>query len=455
VKALASTSPAGVTTVAHDPRKGSASPRLDRILQRTRLDLGQPHLQVLHSPDGTSRTPTLRFSYVTATHDATGGLMAVTRRVVLVGPSYPYRGGIVDHTAALAANLHAAGALAEFAAWGSQFPRRIYRGSQDSPAREVQPPGGPSLTHDLHWNRPDSWMRVGRRLGELADNMTIVVSSPLQTPAFSVIAAAFRNTAGRATSRINAIIHNIRPHEPTAWDALLTRSLLRIPDVTIVHSQAQCDEGVRLGGRDVRSVELPFHPPGGIRRGRHGGGERRQNRLAFIGFVREYKGLDLLLRALARTDTKPHLVILGEFWEPRDRYEKLIRDLCLQDRVEIDAGFARGEDISETLARVDAVVLPYRTATGSQQPRLAFAHGVPVIITPIAGLLEQVSDGADAVVAARPDPDAIATAIDRFYGDGEWLRLRHGVCQPDAAMEWSRYLAALGIGSGSDSGQGS
>jgi D-inositol-3-phosphate glycosyltransferase len=380
--------------------------------------------------------------------------MANTRRAVLVGPSNPDRGGIVDHTAALAANLHAAGALAEFAAWGSQFPRRLYRGSQDSPIREIDPPGGPCLTHDLHWNRPDSWLRVGRRLGGLADILTIVVSSPLQVPAVSVIATAFRGTAGRTTSRINAIIHNIRPHEPAAWDTLLTRALLRIPDVTIVHSKAQRDEAGRLGGRDVRSVDLPFHPPGGIRRGRHGAAERRQDRLAFIGFVREYKGLDLLLRALARTEAEPHLVILGEFWEPRDRYEKLIRDLGLDGRVEINAGFARGEHISATLARVDAVVLPYRTATGSQQPRLAFAHGVPVIITALAGLLEQVSDGTDAVIAARPDVDAIAMAIDRFYRDGEWLRLRRGVRQPDAALEWSRYLKALGIGSGSDTDSG-
>lgn len=368
-------------------------------------------------------------------------------RAVLVGPSRPYRGGIVDHTTALAAHIHTTGSLAEFAAWGRQFPRAVHRGSKDSPPRQPAPPVEPYLTRDLHWNRPDTWMRIGRRSGELGENLTIVVSSPLQAPAFWAIAGAFRKTSVRATSRVNAIFHNVLPHEPAAWHTKLTRALLQIPDVTIVHSQAQLGEALRLGGRDVRSVELPFHPPSGIRQGRHGAGERRQDRLAFIGFVREYKGLDLLLEALSRTDTRPDLIILGEFWEPREKYERQIRDLGLSDRVQIDAGFASGEDISATLGRVDAVVLPYRTATGSQQPRVAFAHGVPVIITDTGGLIEQVREGTDAVVAEQPDADAIATAINRFYSNGEWLRLRRGVRRPNSALEWSRYLAALGIGS--------
>lgn len=365
-------------------------------------------------------------------------------RVALVGPSAPYRGGIVDHTNALARELDRAEVLAEFAAWGRQFPKFAhpsgvvpFRG-KDDPTPIAQ------TTFDLHWNRPDSWVRVGRRLSKAATHLVFAVTSPLQLPAFRAITAAFRSSRSATPRTVNAIFHNVLPHEPSIWDRALSRALLTVADSNVVHATQQAAEAAKLGAANVRVLVLPFHPPQGVRLGRHPGSDRRFDRLAFLGFVREYKGLDILLRAIARAKTRPHLVVLGEFWEPRARYDDLIEELRLTDRVNIHDGFATGPALSSALSEVDGMVLPYRSATASQQPRLAFAHGVPVIATEVGGLTVDLRHGVDAMIC-EPTVSGLARTIDAFYTDGQWLHLRRRVSPPDPAAEWSSYLSGLGV----------
>jgi glycosyltransferase involved in cell wall biosynthesis len=224
---------------------------------------------------------------------------------------------------------------------------------------------------------------------------------------------------------------------------MLMRRVLRCADRVIVHSAAEARLAQELGARATSSVALPFHPPDGLRIGPHEAAQRRLDTLGFLGFVRPYKGLDLLLSALAISETRPRLIVQGEFWEPLGRYEQMLEHLGLTSRVELRPGYATGPDMSEVLKRIDALVLPYRSATGSQQPRVAFAGGVPVIATAVGDLADQVSDGIDGLIVDRIGAEALASAIDRFYTDGAWKRLRGGVRPPLADDEWARYLAAV------------
>lgn len=369
-------------------------------------------------------------------------------RIALVGPSSAFPGGIAQHTSELASRLDEAHLLVEHASWGRQFPRRVRPGAHhvvSSGQHSVRADGSAQLSHDLRWDRPGSWLRTGRRLRAVADLLIIVVSSPLQLPAVRALAASFRGS-GRSRSAgrgVQLIVHNVLPHERSRFDPPAMRRLLRTADRVIVHSAAEAELAATLGAREVTRVPLPFHPPEGLRVGPHPAGGRRLDTLGFLGFVRPYKGLDILLEALAATESRPRLIVQGEFWEPIERHKQLIAELGLTERVNLRPGYASGPQMSDVLGQIDALVLPYRSATGSQQPQIAFAAGVPVITTSVGALGEQVTEGVNGTVVRNANPLAIAHAIERFYADDNWLRLRRGVTAPTVDEAWSHYLSAL------------
>lgn len=369
-------------------------------------------------------------------------------RIALVGPSSAFPGGIAQHTAELASRLDEARLLVEHASWGRQFPRSLRPGRQravGSGERPIGESGRAQVSHDLHWDRPSSWLRTGRRLRHVADRLVIVVSSPLQLPAVRVLATSFRETARSDPARrdVLLVVHDVLPHERARFDQLLMRRVLGTADQIVVHSGTEEQVARELGARVVKPVRLPFHPPEGLRSGPHPAGGRRLHALGFIGFVRPYKGLDILLEALALTKSQPRLVVQGEFWEPIKQYQRLIASLALIERVDLRPGYASGSEISETFGQIDALVLPYRSATGTQQPQLAFMHGVPIIASAAASFASGVQHGRDGILITDLTAESVAQAIDEFYRNGLWHTLRSQVRPPSADEDWDRYLAAV------------
>jgi glycosyltransferase involved in cell wall biosynthesis len=165
--------------------------------------------------------------------------------------------------------------------------------------------------------------------------------------------------------------------------------------------------------------------------------------LLFFGIVRPYKGLDVLLRALARAGDGFTLTVAGEFWAGLDATRVLVSELGLEDRVELRPGYVPVREIGGLLRRADALVLPYRSATASQNVWLAFAHGVPVIATRTGTFCEQVSDDVDGLLCEPGDGASLAAALVRFGGPGVAERLRHGVRAVEPGALWEAYLDAL------------
>lgn len=377
--------------------------------------------------------------------------MTRATRVAVVGPGPPHRGGIVDHTVELVRRLRSRRLLSEHAVWRAPFPLLLHPDGRDvldrrdEAARTVVPP-----TSDLRWWDPSGWIRIGRRLGHDNDLIVIVVTSPRQVPAIAAIARSFRSAApGRR--RVHLIVHNVFPHERARSDVRLMRRLLSTGDAILVHSPGEAALAHGLGAHDVRVMRLPLHAPDGIIGGSHPAGDERHDALGFFGFVRPYKGLEDLIRALALTRSTPRLTVLGRFWEPVERYRALVDASGLSDRVELRDRFASAAELTSLLAAVDAVALPYRTATGTQQPRLAQLRGVPAIVTDVGDLGSQVRDDIDGIVVPASLTDrgpedraaALASAIDAFYEGERWRRLRSGVRPPDADAEWDAYLDVL------------
>lgn len=349
-------------------------------------------------------------------------------RIALVGPAFPYKGGGAQHTTELAHRLRAAGHEVVLESWKAQYPGFLYPGRQtiDVPEGEVFP----ETRRSLSWRRPDGWVRTGRRLRSY-DLVVLAVLSSVQVPAYLGLLLGIGGRAG-----VVALCHNVLPHEPRPYDRPLMRALLRRVDGVLAHSEEQAALARSLGADSVAVAELPAHLPVTGPERDHEAGVR--GRLLFFGIVRPYKGLDVLLRALP---DGVGLTVAGEFWGGLEETRALIGDLGLTDRVDLRPGYVPAEEIGPLFAGCDALVLPYRSATASQNVLMAFEHGVPVIATRVGGFPSQIREGVDGLLADPGDEASLREAITGFYRDPE--KYRAGVDRPDPEPVWSLYLRAL------------
>jgi glycosyltransferase involved in cell wall biosynthesis len=383
-------------------------------------------------------------------------------KLALVGPAYPYKGGGARHTTELAHRLTAAGHDVVIESWKAQYPGFLYPGQQTI----AEPEGEPfaATRRRLAWYRPDGWLRTGRRLGRAYDALVLAVLSPVQVPAYLGITAG----AGRR-ARVVALCHNVLPHERSRIDRPLMGALLRRADGVLVHSTEQAELARGLTDRPVRVAALPPHlphsadrPDGPDGRGGEdaaggepdgptgsgdtstaGGGPAPRGHLLFFGIVRPYKGLDVLLRALAAGPADVTLTVAGEFWGGVEDTRRLVAELGLGDRVELRPGYVPAADVPGLFAAADALVLPYRAATASQNVWMAHEYGLPVIATRAGALAAEVRDGVDGLLCAPGDVEDLAGALKRFYAAGEPARLRAGVRPVDPTPFWNGYVETL------------
>ncbi|MBE1590296.1 glycosyltransferase family 4 protein [Nonomuraea angiospora] len=349
-------------------------------------------------------------------------------RIAIVGPTYPYKGGGAQHTTELAHRLAAQGHDVVIESWRAQYPSFLYPGQQTISAPEGTP--FPKTLRELDWRRPDGWVAAGRRLRS-ADLVVLAVLSPVQVPAYLGILYGIRRKV-----RTIALCHNVLPHERKPYDEPLMKALLKRVDGVLTHSEQQAGLARGLTGSPVSVAALPPHLPSTNAEK----STQVHRRLLFFGIVRPYKGLDLLLRALPDGIS---LTVAGEFWGGLEETRALVAELGLGDRVELRPGYVAAEDVPGLFARADALVLPYRNATASQNVWLGHEHGVPVIATRVGALADHVTDGVDGLLVEPGDAGALRAAIERFYASGEPERLRSGVKAVDPEPFWSAYAGAL------------
>jgi hypothetical protein len=169
-----------------------------------------------------------------------------------------------------------------------------------------------------------------------------------------------------------------------------------------------------------------------------------RHRLLFFGIVRPYKGLDLLLRALAEVGSEVSLTVAGEIWAGREDLLRLISGLGLRDRVTMPGAYVPAADVPAYFAAADALVLPYRSATASQNALIAFQFGLPVIASRAGAIADAVEDGVNGILCAPGDAGDLARAIRALYAPGTLERLRAGVPALSPGPLWDDYLTAMG-----------
>jgi glycosyltransferase involved in cell wall biosynthesis len=366
-------------------------------------------------------------------------------KIAIVGPAHPYKGGPAQHATSLAHRLAAAGHDIVLQSWSAQYPKRLYPGQLTIDKPEVAL--FPDTERSLAWYRPDSWWATGRRLARRRfDAAVIFIYTPIQVPAYLTLAVAAR--LGRC--KVIALCNNVLPHERRSLDRFLMRSLLRRMDALVVHSAEQAALAATLTSAPVEIAALPPHLPHAESAGPAAGqsvaadsGSAPRNHLLFFGIVRHYKGLDVLLRALADATSEVSLTVAGEIWEDKDELLKLIADLGLQDRVTLSEGYVPAEDVPAAFAAADALVLPYRSGTASQNALIAFQFGIPVIATRAGAIADAVEEGINGILCAPDDVGDLARAIRQLYEPGALARLQNGARPVDPGPLWSDYVAAV------------
>ena len=360
-------------------------------------------------------------------------------RIAVVGPAHPYKGGSAQHTTALAHQLSAAGHDVWLESWRRQYPGFLYPGvlTVDVPEGDLFASTGRSLD----WYRPDGWWRTGRRLAAAGyDAVVIALFTPLQVPAYLALARGAR--AGGA--RVVALCHNVLPHERRRFDRPAMKAMLRAVDAVVVHAAAEARLAASLTNVQVEIAPLPLHLPGTETTATaEPDGRPQRNRLLFFGMVRRYKGVDVLLRALATTRADVALTIAGEIWEGREELPALITELGLGDRVTVSDGYAPTTAIPALFASADALVLPYRSGTASQNALIAFQFGLPVIATRAGAVADAVEPGVSGLLCAPGDVADLARAIDELYAPGVLAALQRGVRPPDTKLAWENYVAVI------------
>jgi glycosyltransferase involved in cell wall biosynthesis len=347
-------------------------------------------------------------------------------RIALIGPAHPYQGGGSRHTTELAHRLAAAGHNVIVESWRAP-------GQQVLDAPEGTP--YPRTYRRLTWYRPDGWVAAGRRLRS-ADLVVFALLAPVQLPSYLAVLTAL----GPKRPRTVVICHHVLPREA------LTRALLSHVDTVIVHSAAQAAQARELAP-DVPIViaRMPPHLPAAApdRPAVALAPHHPETRLLFFGVVRPGKGLDVLLRALARTPEHVTLTVAGQFRDGPAGTRALVTGLGLGTRVTLRPGYVPAAQIPALFAAADALVLPYREAAGSQNVLLAFSYGVPVVATTAGALAEAVRDGVDGLTCAPADVDDLARALNEIAVPATAARLRAGVRPVDPEPYWAAYLRAV------------
>lgn len=340
--------------------------------------------------------------------------------MVIVGPAYPLRGGISHFNESFCLELIEKGIAAEIVSFYLQYPSVFFPGKTQFEAteREVKVAVHP----DLSSVNPASWHKAAKRIHALKPDVVVI---RFWLPFMGISLGSLARLLRRSGISVIGLVDNAVPHEKRPFDRSFSGWFFRHCDAFVALSQRVADDLNRLApGKPVHVHPHPIYDIFGEK------SERAQacaeldldpagKYVLFFGFVRKYKGLDLLIRAFADRrirESGVKLIAAGEFYEDKQPYEDLVRDLGLEDRVEYRDRYIPTARVRHYFCCASIVAQPYRDATQSGVTQIAYQFGRPMLVTDVGGLAEIVPDGKAGFVTA-PEPGAIADALVRFFGE--------------------------------------
>ena len=372
-------------------------------------------------------------------------------RIVILGTAWPYRGGLSAFNERLARQLMSEGHDVEILTFTMQYPGFLFPGKtqySDDPA-----PANLRIRRVLNSVEPVSWWRTGRLVRRMkADLLIIKFWIPLMAPCLGTVARIAR----RGGTRVVSVLDNIIPHEPHWWDSLLVRYFVGGIDKFVAMSDSVLHDCERFDRRAPKVLcPHPLYDNFGepLQRDeacRLLGLDPKLTYLLFFGFIRDYKGLDLLMRAFAdprlAADKSLRLIVAGEFYNNGGQYALLEKQLGEEGRIIWHTDFIPDDKVRLYFSAADLIVQPYKTATQSGVTQSADHFSKPMLVTRVGGLAEIVPHGKVGYVC-DVDEHSVADAIAGFAqhkGDEAWhAALQQNIEKEKQKYAWSRMTAAI------------
>ena len=368
------------------------------------------------------------------------------KNIAIISPAHPLRGGISASTERLALELQAQGKQVIIYSFKLQYPNFLFPGKTQYTSDP--PPPGLVIETLINSVNPLNWLKIGRKIRKARHDLIITrYWLPFMGPCLGTILSIAR--IKNKTKNI-ALVDNLIPHEKRPGDRLFTRYFVKAVDAFLVMSRSVGEDVRRF--TDAKPLAFSPHPV----YDNYGEKASREDALQkldleegpyllFFGFIRAYKGLDLLLKALADKRLQQRgikLIVAGEYYGKQEYYENLIDELGVRDRIVLHNEYIPNEEVKYFFAAANLVVQPYKTATQSGISQMAYHFERPMVVTKVGGLPEIVPHGKAGFVVDI-DPKAIADAIVDYFDQQQEEKMTKGVIAEKGRFSWSGMVEVL------------
>ena len=368
------------------------------------------------------------------------------KKIVIVGPAHPLRGGLATFNERFARELTKKNDVT-LLSFSLQYPGFLFPGQTqftDEPA-----PVDIHIDTALNSVNPFNWIKVGLKYKKLKPDLIIFrYWMPFFGPCFGTFA---RIVKGNKHTRVVTIADNIIPHEKRIIDKPFNAYFLPCLDgaVTMSRKVLQDLDDLKFTKPHVfnpHPLYDNFGEPMDRSEARKALGlDENGKYMLFFGFIRKYKGLDLLLQALAEPGIKEigaKLIVAGEFYEDAAPYMELIEKFGLADQVILKTDFIPNRDVAKYFSASDLIVQPYRSATQSGVSQVAYQFEKPMIVTNVGGLAEFVPHGKVGFVC-EPEPKEIARYIRLFFEEHQPDDFREGLLEMKKQFSWETLVSSI------------
>jgi glycosyltransferase involved in cell wall biosynthesis len=367
-------------------------------------------------------------------------------KILLIGPAHPLRGGIAQFMALLYKALRGRGHDVLFHRFIRQYPKFLFPGKTQND--ESKPPLAVESEPLFDPLNPFNWFAEGARAArEKPDLIILNWWIPFFGPSYFAVLLIVKLLAPR--TKVMLVVHNAIPHEKRPGDMLLTKLVFSLTDYFVVMSGAVRDDLLKVKpGAEFILTPHPLYEVFGEPKDK----DEAKRALGvsgpvvlFFGFIRQYKGLHILLEAMPKVlkDIPLTLVVAGEFYEDKDSYTEQIERLRLQGSVKVLDRFIPNEAVGDYFSAADVLVLPYLSATQSGITQIAFAFDLPVIATLVGGLPEVVTDGETGFLVPPDDPGSLADAVIRYFKTDSLKKFRENVRREKERFSWEAFAEGV------------
>jgi len=373
--------------------------------------------------------------------------MQLPRKVILIGSAYPLRGGLATFNERLIREYIRLGSEAGIYTFSLQYPSLLFPGKTQY-STEPAPQGLP-ISIKLNSVNPLNWLSVGREIKKLRPDLVITKYwMPFMAPCFGTVCRTIRRNGH---TRVVTVIDNIIPHEKRPGDRMLSSYFVNSVDGFVAMSHSVMNDLESFDSSKPKTwCPHPLYDNFGDviskTEARKRLGLAPENKYAlFFGFIRDYKGLDLLLEAFGTPALKNSgikLLVAGEFYCDPAPYNEIIKRHGLEETVIMSNDFIPDSRVVDYFCSADVVVQPYKSATQSGVTQIAYHFDKPMIITDVGGLAEFVPHNKVGFVV-QPDSEAIAGAILEFYNSGRESEFAANAAIEKQKYSWSRMVEAI------------